>query len=145
MKRKQQTKCKPPRYSYHRDFTGSAARIRILNPDGESVLNIYFWDDPKTTEATAAEKKAKMLVAAMNLKRGGTVELPHPFARLAERREIAAIWTVRDVQRIRPDLTEDQAWAVLREIDCDIFNRGITWETLRLTADKMFPTTSAAA
>ena len=92
-----------------------------------------------------AEKKAKMLVAAMNLPRGGTVELPHPFARLAERREIAAIWTVRDVQRIRPDLLEDQAWAVLREIDCDIFNRGITWETLRLTADKMFPTTCAPA
>jgi hypothetical protein len=144
MKRKQQTKRKWPRYSYHRDFTGSAARIRILNPDGESVLNIYFWDDPETMEAAAAEKRAKMLVAALNLRRGGTVELPHEFVRLAERKEIAAIWTVRDVQRVRPDLTDDRAWAVLRQIDGDIFNRGITCETLRLTADKMFPITSAA-
>jgi hypothetical protein len=88
MKRKQQPKRKPARYSYHRDFTGSAARIRILNPDGESVLNIYFWDDPKKTTAATAEKKAKMLVAAMNLRRGGTVELPHPFARLAERKRL---------------------------------------------------------
>ncbi len=144
MKRKQQTKRRSPRYSYHRDFTGSAARIRILNPDGETVLNIYFWDDPKTTEAAAAEKKAKMLVTALNFRHGGTVELPHAFVRLAERKEIAAIWTVHDVQRVRPELATDQAWAVLRQIDCDIFNRGITWETLRLTADKMFPTTSAA-
>jgi hypothetical protein len=80
----------------------------------------------------------------MNLRRGGTVELPHTFVRLAERKEIAAVWTVHDVQRVRPDLTEHQAWAVLRQIDGDIFNRGITWETLRLTAEKLFPTTSAA-
>jgi hypothetical protein len=54
--------------------------------------------------------------------------------------QIAAIWSVEDVQQERPNLTEDQAWEVLQRVehyhDC---NYGITWDTLRLTADALFP------
>jgi hypothetical protein len=50
---------------------------------------------------------------------------------LAERQQIAAIWSIEDVQGIRPDLTIDQAWEVLQEVgrkhDAEW---GISWTTL---------------
>ena len=61
------------------------------------------------------------------------------YANLASRRQIAVLWGIEDVQSIRPDLDDDQAWHVLqaaeRHHDC---NYGITWETLELTADSLF-------
>jgi len=59
-------------------------------------------------------------------------------ALLAERRQIAAIWGIEDVQQIRPDLSEDQAWEVLqavsRQHDAEF---GVTWLTLELTAEEL--------
>ena len=56
----------------------------------------------------------------------------HAF--LAERRQIAVIWSVEDVQEIRPDLTDEQAWDVLehaeRHHDATI---GINWDVLTAT------------
>ena len=61
-------------------------------------------------------------------------------ALLAERRQIAAIWSVEDVQGIRPDLSEDQAWEILQAVqrrhDAEL---GINWLTLELTADDLYP------
>ncbi len=55
------------------------------------------------------------------------------------RREIAAGWSIEDVQEIRPDLTDEQAWdvlqAVLRHHNATI---GINWEVLQYHADKLF-------
>jgi hypothetical protein len=46
---------------------------------------------------------------------------------------------------VRNDLTPDQAWEVLqaveRQHDC---NYGITWDTLGITADELFPEGEAA-
>lgn len=54
-------------------------------------------------------------------------------ALLAERRQIAHIWSIEDVQHLRPDLDDDQAWEVLQHVDhykdCEY---GITWLTLEL-------------
>jgi hypothetical protein len=65
-------------------------------------------------------------------------------ALLAERRQIAVIWSVDDVQQERPDLNPDQAWKVLQRVkkyhDC---NYGITWEHLRMAADDLFPVAEA--
>jgi len=133
----------PTQYTHHRDFTGQAARFRILDAKGQSVLNIYFWDDPDTTEAADAETKAKMLVAAMNLSGGGQVEMPNIVSVLDERKQIADFWTIDHVRRVRPDLIEYQAWEVLQDViyhyDRD---SGITWNLLRATADKLFPASS---
>jgi hypothetical protein len=140
MPNKQHTKPMTGQYRYYRDFTGSAARIRIEDAQGNGFLHIYFWDDPDTAEALLAEKKAKMLVAALNLTGGGRVELPQPWTILQERRQIATIWSVDDVRQVRPDLTEDQAWEVLQRVDrshdCEY---GINWHTLRMAAADMFP------
>src|SRR5260370_33397864 len=36
---------------------------------------------------------------------------------LAENRKIAHIWGIDDVQGLRPDLNDDQAWQVLQTVD----------------------------
>src|SRR5262245_50955644 len=61
-------------------------------------------------------------------------------ALLAENRQIADIWGIDDVQEVRPDLDEDQAWAVLqvaaKRLDA---NFGITWDTVNTIADELHP------
>ncbi len=58
---------------------------------------------------------------------------------LAKHRHIAAIWGIEDVQSIRPDLSEEQAWEVLQQVDRHKdAELGITWLTLELAADDLF-------
>jgi hypothetical protein len=60
-------------------------------------------------------------------------------ALLEQRREVTVIWCTEDVQAVRPDLTDDQAWEVLqrcsRAHDC---NYGFTWDLIRFVADDLF-------
>lgn len=58
---------------------------------------------------------------------------------LAKHRKIAAIWCIEDVKAIRPDLTEDQAWEILQQVESshDAEN-GISWTTLETIADDLF-------
>jgi hypothetical protein len=59
-------------------------------------------------------------------------------ALLAERRQIAAIWSIEDVKMVAPNLTDDQCWEVLlqaeRRHDATI---GINWDVLISHADRM--------
>lgn len=59
---------------------------------------------------------------------------------LADRKQIAVIWSVEDVQSVRPDLTAQQAWEVLqhcrRSHDATI---GINWEVLEVVSGIYFP------
>ena len=59
---------------------------------------------------------------------------------LEERRQVAVIWSTDDVQDVRPDLSEDQAWQVLRQCrrahDCEV---GFTWLLIETMADDLFP------
>ena len=64
---------------------------------------------------------------------------PDIHALLAERRQIAMIWGVEDVQSVRPDLTDDQAWEVLQDVDHHKdAELGITWLTLEMAAEHRF-------
>lgn len=58
---------------------------------------------------------------------------------LADRKAIAAVWDCSDVLSVRPDLTDEQAWEVLRAVesfhDADV---GISWEVLKVHADRLF-------
>jgi hypothetical protein len=58
---------------------------------------------------------------------------------LQERRLVAVIWSVGDVQEVRPDLTDDQAWQVLKECDrqqdCEA---GFTWSHIDTVANNLF-------
>ena len=59
---------------------------------------------------------------------------------LSKRRQIAIIWSTEDVHQERPDLTDDQAWEVLQQVEsCHDCNYGITWDTLTCVANYLFP------
>ncbi|MCC7290444.1 MAG: hypothetical protein IT449_00110 [Phycisphaerales bacterium] len=59
---------------------------------------------------------------------------------LAERRQVAIIWSIEDVQSVRPDLTDDQSWHVLqrciRAHDCEV---GFNWMLIECVADDLYP------
>ena len=59
---------------------------------------------------------------------------------LLERRQIAVIWSVEDVQEVRSDLSDDQAWQVLqacdRRHDSEV---GLTWFVIETVAADLFP------
>jgi hypothetical protein len=58
---------------------------------------------------------------------------------LRRRRQIAQIWGVDDVAIVRPDLTDDQAWEVLLEIEATMdADTGITWRVLQDAAEELF-------
>ena len=58
---------------------------------------------------------------------------------LVKRREIAITWCIEDVQGIRPDLSEDQAWEVLQQVkDVHDAEWGISWSTLETVAEDLF-------
>jgi hypothetical protein len=60
-------------------------------------------------------------------------------ALLAERRQIAHIWSIEDVHQVRPDLDVDQAWHVLQDVDRHNDSElGITWLTLEMAAEDLF-------
>jgi hypothetical protein len=54
--------------------------------------------------------------------------------------EIAVIWSIDDVQIIRPDLTDQQASDVLIYLKKNHdANEGINWDTIETVADILFP------
>jgi hypothetical protein len=58
---------------------------------------------------------------------------------LANRRQIASIWSIEDVQSIRPDLSEEQAWEVLQAADRHHdATLGINWDVLACHAEMLF-------
>src|SRR5579884_4339857 len=128
------------RYSYHRSSDVCSSDLLIEDADGRCILQLHFWDEPDTDEAAVAEAKAQMLVAALNLQGGGWVLPPYPHWTLYHDKQIAAIWGIEDVQELRPDLTADQAWEILQRVaHVHDRNHGITRQTLRQTAEEMFP------
>jgi hypothetical protein len=56
-------------------------------------------------------------------------------ALLAARRQIACIWSIEDVQEVRPDLTDEQAWEVLQQAGRrNDAETGINWTVLECHA-----------
>lgn len=66
-------------------------------------------------------------------------EMPSAITRFNPKKEVAIIWTVSDVQTVRPDLTDEEALSVLLKCkhkhDCDV---GITWDVIRDVAGMYF-------
>ena len=57
-----------------------------------------------------------------------------------ERKEIVTTWCVDDVQSVRADLTDEQAFEVLCRVDHYFdANYGTSWDTLEITADDLYP------
>jgi hypothetical protein len=64
---------------------------------------------------------------------------------LAERQQIALVWSIADVQQLRPDLDDEQAWEVLEHVDDNKdAGLGINWLTLEMAAGELFGAASEA-
>lgn len=68
-------------------------------------------------------------------------EIPVDFDELTDHnRCLAVLWQIDDVLSIRPDLTEEQAWEVLRAVrgnhDANI---GVNWDVLHFHVADLFP------
>ena len=92
-------------------------------------------DDPKIKEELdACDWALDRANAAMA--GAGDIDI---HALLEERRQIAAIWSIEDVQEVRRDLTDEQAWEVLQYAggshDATI---GIDWDVLACHAETLF-------
>jgi hypothetical protein len=65
---------------------------------------------------------------------------PDVHAILARNHMIGQLWTTNDVQELRPDLTDEQAWQVLQAVDRrQETSIGITFDTLDDVAEELFP------
>jgi len=59
-------------------------------------------------------------------------------------KKIAVVWTIEDVQEIRSDLDDEQAWRVLQACDGNHdANVGINWNVLEEYAELFFPKQTA--
>ena len=59
---------------------------------------------------------------------------------LAENRQIAHLWDVEDVQQVRPDLDDDEAWRVLQDCEHRLDStQGLTWDTIEQIAADLYP------
>ena len=57
-----------------------------------------------------------------------------------ELKKLVDTWYVDDVQMVRADLTDEQAFEVLCRVDHYFdANHGISWDTLKITADDLYP------
>ncbi len=102
-------------------------------------MGIYFWDEPDTQEG--AQAKAEAVVRALNMP-GCWIDQYHVMAStLNQHRMIAAMWSIEDLKHLRPHLTDDQAWEVLQQVHTRQSRTlcGITRNSLRRAADKLFP------
>ena len=72
------------------------------------------------------------------------IDIEHAFdidihEQLARNRQIAHIWGTEDVQDVRPDLSEEQAWEVLQTADRQLDSEyGLSWSTLEIIAEDLF-------
>lgn len=59
---------------------------------------------------------------------------------LQKRRQVAVIWSIEDVQSLRPDLNDDESWNVLQQCrkwhDCEA---GFTWGWIEGFAEQLYP------
>lgn len=160
-------------HSYHRNgISGAPFEVVIFRDQGEEAslkLAILFEASHHCAVLDIARLAAGDIAFGSNSWRGDTYEpalrrlLREPDGRtaalaglsgrdlhalLATQREIAVIWTIGDVQCIRRDLNDEQAWRVLqaarRHHDATI---GINWDVLGYHAESLFgdaPSTDSA-
>ena len=117
-------------------FRIAAKTVAIVTDDGTEDHGDMQWDDSSYAECSECHRHG-------TLKDFRAIDID---AYLAARRQIATVWSVEDVQEIRPDLTEDQCWEVLEQAkkhhDAGI---GINWSVLECHAEMLFGNAPAAA
>lgn len=93
-----------------------------------------------TPGALAEDHEAELLLQFDLTAAGPDVVSEPTISALLERgRQIAHIWGISDVQHVRDDLDDEQAWGVLQKVaKCLDSTHGITWDTIEQTAYNLF-------
>jgi len=93
----------------------------------------FKFDGDAITEENARKETVKMLREKHNIE-----ARPHDLK--GEQKSINITWHIEDVLEIRPDLTKEQAYEVLCEVeDNHDADYGVTWNSIRDTANVVFP------
>jgi hypothetical protein len=145
--------------AHHRNGICGAPFVAVLfedsGPEGSRKVAILFDEQYHCAVLDVAKLAAGDIAFGSNSWRGDQYEPhlrkaiedsppPEPpeidiHELLAERRQIADVWSIEDVQVVRPDLGQDQCWEVLqftdRTKDAEL---GITWLTLEMAAEHLF-------
>lgn len=125
------------RRTYHHlpSTDGCDSTFDILEDGGNYLANVPFWDGE-----AAAESTARRIADALNAQAavlGQTAPLGE--GRVGQGWQIAVIWDIEDVQSIRPDLDDEQAWEVLQSAekhrDASI---GLNWDVFGCHAEMLF-------
>jgi hypothetical protein len=89
--------------------------IEILDITQSSFLGVkdVLYHFRGLDDDQAAEVTRQIMKAATSTPSKTEIDV---HALLAERREIAVIWCIEDVQEVRPELTENQCWEVLQQV-----------------------------
>ena len=145
--------------AHHRNGICGAPFTAVLfedtGPEGSRKIGILFDEPYHCAVLDIAKLAAGDIAFASNSWRGDQYE-PHLRAAkadgppveppetdihelLAERRLIGLLWGVEDVQEVRPDLSDDQCWQVLQQVDHHKdAELGINWQTLEFVAEQLF-------
>lgn len=119
--------------------------VAVLNLDKLSAGDIAFGSN--SWRGDRYEPALRRLVATVPGREDGEPGTEGPLPAEADeldellirRRQIAQVWCVEDVLSVRPDLTADQAWAVLQRVDqTQDASLGITWDSLEWAAAELF-------
>ena len=116
-----------------------AAKLLAALKDAESFI-AGFEDDE--CQAGINDRLARIRTAIALAEGAGIPSEPTEVdvhALLAGRRQIAAIWGIDDVKAVRPELTDQQAWEVLKLVDrrhdAEV---GINWVALQCAAEELY-------
>jgi hypothetical protein len=140
-------------YDWYRDADGVDDLYQVCDPHGSVLKSIVFWDDDPVWEARARAKAQRICRwlnrrpsfrrIAARVRRAFNPTANHPRANILDllhsSHRIAAICDIAHVRSYRPDLTAEQAWQVLQEVDRHQHaNGGITRVILEYAADQLF-------
>jgi len=94
--------------------------------------------DGATEEFNEERSRLNAAIHAASASLDGDMEIDL-HEQLASRGRIALVWSIEDVQQVRPDLTDEQAWDVLQDVrrhhDAEL---GVNWLTLECVAENLF-------
>jgi hypothetical protein len=145
--------------AHHRNGIDGAPFDVFLFEDSDSQgrrkLGILFEEPHHCAVLDIAQLNEGDIAFGSNSWRGDTFE-PHLRAALTKSRaaeeadhdtaqsrdadqEISISWSTEDVQSVRPDLSDDQAWQVLQAVEHDHdANIGVNWNVLECHAKWLF-------
>lgn len=123
------------------DFEGERLRQAaqlLLEALERAIRELKLWQVGNIKDE-GSESAIRIGKAAIEQATSAGVAIINLYDLLAERGQIASIWSIDDVLSIRPDLSPEQAWDVLQQAEGNHdANIGINWEVLRFHAENLF-------